>query len=168
MNIQKALEHFKFKFSKSWKPTETDLKAFNTIIRFVKVQESELLDKNQLFGKLYIFFLDQQIKKYGTTVFNKIPQKQLSSILDKPLESFYVSFKNSFDDNIVNRIYNEKGIEIDRHPATLTESEKDDERIKIDKMTDADVKKILHNDYPIEEIEDNLNLMITESLRRFS
>ena len=58
MNIEKALDRFKFRLTSQWKHNEIDLDAFNTIIRFVNVQEDELLNKNQLFGKLYIYFFN--------------------------------------------------------------------------------------------------------------
>ena len=54
MNIDKALDHFKWKFKNSWKPTETDIKAYNTIIEFKEMQESINLSENEALAKLWI------------------------------------------------------------------------------------------------------------------
>jgi hypothetical protein len=54
MNINKALEHFKFKFERSWKPTPTDIEAYNAIIDYKSTQESVNLEENNLLAKLWI------------------------------------------------------------------------------------------------------------------
>jgi hypothetical protein len=54
MNIYKALDHFEYKFRNSWKPTEADIKAFNAIVRYKKLQEAKTLQQNELLAKLWI------------------------------------------------------------------------------------------------------------------
>jgi len=54
MNIDKALEHFKWKMQNKWKPTETDIEAYNSIIEYKEQQESVNLQQNESFAKLWI------------------------------------------------------------------------------------------------------------------
>ena len=55
MNINKAIEHFKFKFTNVWKPTQKDVEAFNSILDFKDIQESRNLNENESLAKLWIF-----------------------------------------------------------------------------------------------------------------
>ena len=54
MNITKALEHFQYKFKNNWKPTQRDIEAYNAIVDFKQLQESETMFKNELFAKMFI------------------------------------------------------------------------------------------------------------------
>ena len=54
MRIDKALEHFKWKFENKWKPTEKDVEAFKAIIEYKEKQESINLQQNNNFAKLWI------------------------------------------------------------------------------------------------------------------
>ena len=54
MDTNKALEHFKWKFENTWKPTEKDIEAFKSIIDYKKKQESYNLQQNESLAKLWI------------------------------------------------------------------------------------------------------------------
>lgn len=54
MTINKALEHFDWKFRNVWKPTKLDVEAINTIIKFKENQESINLSENEALAKLWI------------------------------------------------------------------------------------------------------------------
>lgn len=54
MNINKALEHFQYKFKNVWKPTPKDIEAFNSIIEFKELCESKTMVENELFAKMFI------------------------------------------------------------------------------------------------------------------
>lgn len=54
MNIEKALSHFEWKFRNNWKPTETDVKAYNSILKFKRYHEQQTLQNNTLLAKLWI------------------------------------------------------------------------------------------------------------------
>jgi hypothetical protein len=54
MNINKSLEHFKWKFENKWKPTEKDIEAFKSIIEYKELQESINLQHNESFAKMWI------------------------------------------------------------------------------------------------------------------
>ena len=54
MNIEKALEHFQWKFKNHWQPTKKDIDAFNAIIEFKEMQETNSLANNENLAKLWI------------------------------------------------------------------------------------------------------------------
>lgn len=54
MKIQRALDHFKWKFQNKWKPTPTDVEAYNAIIEYVEFQNSVNLTQNESLAKLWI------------------------------------------------------------------------------------------------------------------
>ena len=54
MNIEKALEHFEWKFKNTWKPTKHDVEAYNAILDYKDLQESINMSKNENFTKLWI------------------------------------------------------------------------------------------------------------------
>ncbi len=92
MTIKKAIEHFEFKFTNVWKPTQPDIDAYNTILNFVKDKHEQQYNENQLFAKLYITFYGELIKYYNATVFDKEPQKALHQILDTSIETLIQKF----------------------------------------------------------------------------
>ena len=94
MTIKKAVEHFEFRLSKHWKPTENDINAYNTILKFVEDKHEKQYNNNQLFGKLYISFYGELLKYYNSTVFDKEPQKALHQILDTSIETIIYKFLN--------------------------------------------------------------------------
>ena len=54
MNINKALEHFEWKFKNSWKPTKRDVEAYNSIVEWKELQEGYNLSQNESLAKLWI------------------------------------------------------------------------------------------------------------------
>jgi hypothetical protein len=54
MNIDKALSHFEWKLKNHWKPTSKDIQAYNSIIDFRDLQQSENISKNENLAKLWI------------------------------------------------------------------------------------------------------------------
>lgn len=67
MNINKALEHFNYKFKNTWKPTQRDVEAFNTIIDYKELQETQAMQENELLAKLWIH---QMILLTRTNMYN--------------------------------------------------------------------------------------------------
>ena len=54
MNINKALEHFEWKLSNHWKPTQKDIEAYNAIIDYKEMQQSINMSQNENLAKLWI------------------------------------------------------------------------------------------------------------------
>lgn len=54
MTLDKALEHFQYKFKNHWKPTQRDIEAYNTIVDYKELQESKNISQNESLAKLWI------------------------------------------------------------------------------------------------------------------
>lgn len=54
MDINKAIQHFKYKLTNSWKPTKFDIEAYNAILEYKELQESINISKNESLAKLWI------------------------------------------------------------------------------------------------------------------
>jgi hypothetical protein len=54
MKVDKALEHFSWKFKNVWKATEKDVEAFNSILEWKEQQESIVAYKNESLCKLWV------------------------------------------------------------------------------------------------------------------
>ena len=57
MNIDKALEHIKWKFDNVAPPTEKDLESFNAILDYKEKQEDINLEQNENLAKLWVHTL---------------------------------------------------------------------------------------------------------------
>ena len=151
-DIKKSINRFNWRFRKddngnffNFKPTNEDVKCMNTLISWIIREKKEDLQNNQLFAKLYIYFLHQQIREHNTTVLDSIPQKQLSKLLDKPIHSFYEAFTKELHDNQICKLL--EGVT--RENKKLT-------------------PEMLRKAYDLEYVTNSLNGMITEALNRFS
>lgn len=55
MNINKAIEHLEWRFTKSGlKPTKRDIEAYNSIIEYKDIQETKNLSQNESLAKLWM------------------------------------------------------------------------------------------------------------------
>lgn len=54
MSIEKALSHFEWRLKNSWKPTQRDIEAYNSILEWKELQETKALQENESFAKLWI------------------------------------------------------------------------------------------------------------------
>lgn len=158
MNINQSIKRLSFTLQKGNKPNSKDVEALNTIIEWVNSVKNDTLNNNQLFAKLYIYFLDRYVNEFETDIFDPIPQKELSRKLDMSLESYYKAFTRSLNDSGRYRLLRQKGVAIGKHPNEMTEEEKG-HGVTLDDFKDA---------WDIETVRDNLDIMIVEALKRFS
>ena len=142
----KALDRLAWRFTskKSFTPNENDIDSLNTIIGWMNRQQSESVKNNQLFAKLYIYFLNQTIRYFEANIFDDIPQKELSKLLDLPLDNYYNAFHKELQNNNINRVVENKNI------------------------NRADLLKEMQEKYTLEECTIKLDTMINEALNRFS
>lgn len=151
-DLIKASSRLKWRFRKEqgnfkhFTPNEKDVEALNCILNWINNQKKDTLNNNQLFAKLFIYQLTMNIRYFGTTVLDPIPQKDLSRILNTPLINFYKAFENDLYNNQLN---------------TLLEKDVDQDRVLKDYIEQKNL-------YPSELITGQLNHMITEALNRFN
>lgn len=81
MNIDKALEHFNYKFKNHWKPSKTDIEAFNSILEWKEEQENKVMQDNESLCKLWI---EKMILLSRTKLYDgKASIKVINEILSK-------------------------------------------------------------------------------------
>ena len=54
MNIDKALDHFKWKLQNKWNPTEKDIEAYNAVLDYKQMQEDITLTNNENLAKMWV------------------------------------------------------------------------------------------------------------------
>jgi hypothetical protein len=57
MNIDRAISHFEYKLKNTWKPTKSDIEAYNAIIEYKEKQEDINLEQNENLAKLWVHTL---------------------------------------------------------------------------------------------------------------
>lgn len=151
INIKKSINWLYKRFKdakeskyKSFKVSEADFNAFLEVVEYIDIIHKNKVAENTLFAKLYIYHLNQIIDKYETDVLEDIPQKELSKILNLPLDSFYKAFHSKIQNNWNDKI--------------------------ISKIKDGDkdaIKQWVAVKYSEEHVEETLDYMINQALTRF-
>jgi len=169
MELPKAINRLTWRFSKnaSFKPSPTDIEAFNAVLGWVNHQQSKVVQNNQLFAKLYIYFLNKKIEEFGSTVFYSIPEKELSALLDTPLDLFFVAFHQSMHHNIRKNVFEKNGVELNLR-SVKSQVQINSERLNLANMSKDDIKKIFEETYDLETVSGELVSMCNEALKRFS
>lgn len=158
MKIGEAVKHLQWRYGKfkNIKVSKKDIEAMNTMIDFVNDQTNENIHNNQVGYKLWLNEYLEKIKYYRATVFDNIPQKELCRFIDKPLEWHEERFTNTLNDMEVDRITDEL------------------EGEKIKDLEDQTVKDYLQRimegqkAFNVEEVGNNMRIMFSEALRKFS
>jgi len=128
---------------RSFKVSNNDFKAFLEVVEYIDILRDEKVAKNTLFAKLYIYHLNQIIDIYNTDVFEEIPQKELSKILDIPLEAYFKRFHEKLQTNWINSMAN-KLVKTKEFP-----------------------KEYVNEKYTLDFTTEKLTEMINEALNRF-
>ena len=97
MTTERAISHFEYKLTNSWKPTKHDLEAYNALLKYIETKKKETIINNQLFGKLYIYLFGEFITYYNASIFDEIPQKELHKILDTDLRVLVTNLRDKLN-----------------------------------------------------------------------
>ena len=163
MQIERAIKHFHYKLANVWKATDADIKAFNSIRDYFISKNSDQINDNLLFAKLYIYTYSQFLDKFNATVFDDIPQKELNKMLSMNLESFISSFTNKLNQSdlyeVIDRVGLSKG-----HPVMRNDAETDLDRVKIKNMSKEDLGLVSNPAWNSEDVGNNLIAMINAVL----
>lgn len=95
------------------------------------------------------------LQKYDTHVFDEIPQKELSRILEHPLERFYESMTRTLNESEKYALIAQKR-DLNKHPANYSND-----------FTTEELKVIAEDVFTQEEVTANLNTMITQALNNY-
>ena len=105
-DIKKAGERllWRFDLDKPFTPNADDKLALKSVLSWVNKQSSGVLERHNIYAKLYIMQLVGDIRRNGTTVFNEAVFSELSHKLSKPLELYYITFYQDLVSNQLNRL----------------------------------------------------------------
>ena len=148
-DVKRAGERLQWRFGldKPFAPNDDDKLALKSVLAWINRQSSGVIEKNNLFAKLYLLQLIGDIRENKTTVFNEFLFSQLSNQLSKPIELFYKAFYEDLASNQLNR---------------LTADDFKDEEGKSVLM---DYKRFKET-FPIELVVDKLNEQMIATLHR--
>lgn len=65
MTINKAIDHFGWKFKNVWQPTKKDVEAYNAILDYIDLQQTNNLSENESLAKLFIAYFIMIVKRHG-------------------------------------------------------------------------------------------------------
>lgn len=171
MTVEKALQRIMWRFSepKQFTPNLQDVEAIEAIKTAFDDMKKGLYDSNQGFAKLFIFTYAYFIKHYKADLFDEIPQKEISRMLEKPISVLIQRFTDNLNDS--NQYFNlESLIGELKHPASETEKEREEKLRKIReevKKNPAILDKITCKAWETQDVEEGIMQMVGTALMRF-
>lgn len=165
MNINKSIQRISWRFSNSkpFTPNNNDMEALNNIINWVNSQRKETLNNNHLFAKLYIYVYGSFLNYYKSTPLEKIPRVELSRLLDTPMNLHYTELFDIINLRSCIAWMDSKGL-YSSHFEDTTDQEKE----ILKKLSLEDMKIFVGESWEYDDVVSSVNLMITESLNKFS
>jgi len=167
MTLENAIKHFHFKLSNTWKPTEKDVQAFDTLRDLVNDNYGKQTQDHALFAKLYIFVFSYFLDRYKTTVFDPIPQKEVHKLLDAPLWTIIRRFTQKLNESELYVLMDEVGA--NKHPVTMTEEES--KRVAnnlLEAIKDKNKKvQFAQKVWNAEDVGKRLEIQINEAIYRY-
>lgn len=151
--VKKALAHLEYKFKNHWKPSPSDIQAFNTLSNLAENTAELQMCNNMLFAKLYVIFYGELLKFYGTTVMDPIPTKELHRALSQSWESIVQKFVYKANEQEIYCRMRASGIDLGTHPRLKPETilEKEKGKFSMDMLEPATT---------YEDAENNLKALI--------
>lgn len=159
MNIDRALEHFRYKLSSNKYTTDKDLEAYNSIVEFKENIINSFTSRHDLLLKLYVLCLEYYCKKYSFDMFQNIASKELFKDLSTLPSSFIIErFKSLLNASKLYSKFNEAGMD-DITPIHLTHIK---DFYKENGLSENEIKDKLKT---IEEKRNKQNLKLQELLK---
>lgn len=133
MNTYNALSRLKWRFEqgKEFKPNETDIEAFNEILKYYSDTQEKQFEANELFAKLYLYIFMRILENDKSTVFDNNARKKIGNILVRPLPQIIDELKDSLNRSEQYCFLNDLGIDLEKHPALSSREETQKEVDKI-------------------------------------
>lgn len=161
MKLKEAIQRLSFTVSKQNKPNPTDAEALNKILQYVNGTIKKEINENELFAKLYVYLLLNEVIFYKGDV--DLGQKKINEVLQIPLIDMYENFRMSFNSIALNNFLHENGLS-EKHPLQYNQEEEEHNKALTNhKDYNALMKGVLES----EENEMQLNWLITLTLNKF-
>lgn len=137
---------WRFNSGKPFTPNESDIDALHSVLDWINRNESANVNGNQLFAKLYIYYLTDHLRKYESTVFNSDLTKELNRRLATPVEMFYKAFVKDLHLNQLQKLLESS---VGNDPAEIVAQ-----------------SKVFKETYSEDYVVSKLNEMISEAINR--
>lgn len=162
-NIQKAVKRLSWRLGNGkFEPNQNDVDALQFIINWINNEKSELMKDNMLFAKCYVKLL-----MYETMYFKDVQfaSEQLNRFLvETPIETIYDDFAKSLNQLEYEKFMKRHGL-IMKHPALLSDEEKDFENKIIENNNEEFNKIIQEGKWTFDQVYKSLNNQITELIK---
>ncbi|MEX1383697.1 hypothetical protein [Lutibacter sp.] len=147
---------------------ETDIEAFNTISDYIEEKEKNQINDYELFAKLYIVLLKQQLQHYKTTVFDGIPRNGIQRVLDKPLYQLVDEFKDFLNQSEMYTLFREAGDDL-KHPIYVSNDEKEKTIGNVQELLKSPKNALKMNlsVWDFETVKDNIESEINNAINTF-
>lgn len=163
MKLKDAISRVRFTISKSNKPNQTDVEAFNMILEhFQKTQEKTIQD-NLLFAKLYTYLLSEFCRHYTDIDF---ANQELNKLLDQTMDNHVFVLLQKLKEMELRKFFLRADVrDTFLKNQTFDELEKTADRYK-DKLEGLTSEGLLHSlenwdeDFVIGHLNRNINLSI--------
>lgn len=132
----------------SFLPNTNDFNSLKSILGSLDRDKKINVSNNVLFAKLYIYHKTMIIRHYGTTALELETQKEISRLLEKPLDLYFEAFHRDLHDNQLNK---------------LMDSKTEKEKIEI-----IEQYKNLKKTFTLDYVKSKLLEEINEALKTFS
>lgn len=161
MKLKEAIQRLSFTVSKQNKPNPTDAEALNKILEYVNGTIKKEINENELFAKLYVYLLLNEVVFYKGDV--DMGQKRINEVLQIPLIDMYENFRMSFNAIALNNFLHENGLS-EKHPLQYN---KEEESVNLKLTQHPDYIPLMKGILESEENEMQLNWLITLTLNKF-
>lgn len=161
MKLKEAIQRLSFTVSKQNKPNPTDAQALNKILEYVNGTIKKEINENELFAKLYVYLLLNEVVFYKGDV--DMGQKRINEVLQIPLIDMYENFRMSFNAIALNNFLHENGLS-EKHPLQYN---KEEEAVNKLLTQHQDYIPLMKGILESEENEMQLNWLITLTLNKF-
>lgn len=166
MKLKEAFSRLRFTLGNQNKPNQKDIDAFNEIAKQFKLSETETIQDNLLFAKLYTYVLAEFVNHYTDVQF---ANKQLNKVLNESMElrtnKLLYNLKQMEYRNYFN---NKKVLDPFLKTQTVEELEQVHNRYK-DEIKSLDVQEFnnLSNKWDINSVIYNIETSINLSIQNF-
>lgn len=97
ISIEKAVKQLSLKFNQTnFKPSQFDLDCFKSLIDQINYLTSEAYHDNQLFAKMYVFYLTHELQHWGCI---QKASKSMMQINELPLEHYVDVFHRKLNEH---------------------------------------------------------------------
>ena len=140
-----------------------DVEAFNTIMGFVKNNNTALIENNDLMIKFYILTYGNSLKDYNTTVFDKTHQKEFHKKFALPISNFFKDFQDLLNNSELYKLFYESETE-PKHPllSTPEEDKKDLEKVSLMITNAEENNMLLDGPYKYDVVVNNLTTQFNQ------